>query len=209
VDDARDPGARLARLRTDAAAGDPPRGGAPLDQGRRLDHRRPPLFQRHGGAAAARARSGQEAPPSNEIFDQRNTAEEKEQVGLYRASLDALEQNEEATYLGSMADDVAVFTPGGTRNARGKADLRAYYHQMHAAIGQLDTTATDAWGVGPYAIVEYTIAGVQLGPLEGAPVQRDTAVRLHIVDVAEFRDRKIQRVWRYDNPAELFAQPRY
>jgi hypothetical protein len=166
---------------------------------------------RRGDAGASREDAGaaQEPPPSNDVFDQRNTADEKDQVALYRGSLDALEQNEEASYLGSMADDVAVFTPGGIRNAHGKADLRAYYHQMHAAIGQLDTTATDAWGVGPYAVVEYTITGVQLGPLEGAPVQRDTTVRLHIVDVAEFRDRKIQRVWRYDNPAELFAQPRY
>jgi hypothetical protein len=160
------------------------------------------------GASREDAGPSEEPSPSNETFDQQNTATEKDQIALYRGSLDALEQNEEPSYLGSMADDVAVFTPGGLRNARGKTDLRAYYHQMHAAIGQLDTTVTDAWGVGPYAVVEYTITGVQLGPLEGAPVQRDTTVRLHLVDVAEIRDRKIQRVWRYDNPAELYPHPR-
>jgi steroid delta-isomerase-like uncharacterized protein len=160
------------------------------------------------GAPRDNVGPGAEPPPSTEAFDQQNSGDEKDEVALYRSSLDALEQNDEARYLGSMADDVEIVVPGGVRHWRGKAELRGYYHAMHAAIGQLDTTATDSWGVGPYAVVEYTIAGVQLGPLEGAPAQRDKTVRLHVVDIAEVRGGKIQRVWRYDDPAELYPHPR-
>jgi uncharacterized protein (TIGR02246 family) len=164
--------------------------------------------RKDAGPARDDAGSAAEPPPAIGAFDQQNTDDEKDEVALYRGSLDALEQNDEARYLGSMADDVEIVVPGGTRHWHGKADLRAYFHAMHASIGQLDTTATDSWGVGPYAVVEYTVAGVQLGPLEGAPAQRDKAVRLHIVDIAEIRGGKIQRVWRYDDPAELYPHPR-
>jgi hypothetical protein len=34
---------------------------------------------------------------------------------------------------------------------------------------------------------------------------RDRVLGLHIVDVAELRDGRIARIWRYDNPQEIAA----
>jgi hypothetical protein len=60
-----------------------------------------------------------------------------------------------------------------------------------------------AWGVGKFAIVEYSVSGEQLGPIGWVPPKRDNVVRFEVVDVCEMRDGKIARVWRYDNPAEM------
>jgi hypothetical protein len=57
--------------------------------------------------------------------------------------------------------------------------------------------------VGPYAVVEYSIAGEQLGPIGWIPAQRDRVVRFELVDICEIHDGKITRVWRYDNPVEI------
>jgi len=68
------------------------------------------------------------------------------------------------------------------------------------AIGQLDTTVNNSWGVGQFAVVEYSITGEQLGPIAWIPAQRDRVVNLEIVDICEMTGGKIARVWRYDNP---------
>lgn len=140
-----------------------------------------------------------------QIFDQASSPDEKAGVALGHAALDALEGSSDAAYANTMADDVEIFTLARPQPSRGKADVVAYFKAMHKAIGQLDTTVTDAWGIGPFAVLEYTIAGEQLGPIGWIPAQRDKAIRLHVVDVIEVRAGKIQRVWRFDNPSEVLA----
>jgi hypothetical protein len=102
-----------------------------------------------------------------------------------------------------MSDDVEVYTLEHVTPAHGKAEAKAYYKGMHKAIGQLDTTIMGAWGVTRFAIVEYSIAGEQLGPIMWMPSQRDKVIRFELVDVCEIRDGKIARIWRYDNPIQI------
>jgi ketosteroid isomerase-like protein len=131
------------------------------------------------------------------------SADETRNVDLAKGALDALEGHNDNGYVGAMTDDVEVSTVERATPLRGKADARAYYKAMHKAIGQLDTTVMGAWGVGQYAIVEYSIAGEQLGPILWIPAQRDRVVRWELVDICEIRDGKIARIWRYDNPAQI------
>ena len=124
-----------------------------------------------------------------------------------KSALDALESNREAGYLAAMADDVEVDLLERVAPARGKADAKAYYLAMHKAVGQLDTTVISAWGVAPYVVVEYSVAGEQLGPLgwpvAWIPARRDNVVRYEVVDLCEIRDGQIARVWRYESPEEV------
>jgi ketosteroid isomerase-like protein len=145
------------------------------------------------------------ATGSPQVLEQTDAATDAENknVAVVKAALDALENNKEADYLAAMADDVEVDTLERLTPARGKADAKAYYKAMHKAIGQLDTTVVSAWGVGAYAIVEYSIDGEQLGPIMWLPAQRDKAIRFELVDICEIRDGKIARVWRYDNPIQI------
>jgi predicted ester cyclase len=127
--------------------------------------------------------------------------EENKNVELAKGALDALEANKEADYLGAMADDVEVDT--SERVAHGKAEAKAYFRAMRKAIGQLDTTVIASWGVSTYAVVEYSIAGEQLGPIMWIPAERDRVVRWELVDIYEIKNGKIAHVWRYDNPIQI------
>jgi ketosteroid isomerase-like protein len=157
----------------------------------------------HAGAG----RSDSTPPAAPLVVEQVGSADEKFNVALGRAALDALENNKLNDYEATMGDDVEIHTLERAQPRRGKAEVRAYFKAMHKAIGQLDTTVTDAWGIGPFAVLEYTIAGDQIGPIGWIAAQRDKAVRFHLVDVLEVTGGKIARIWRYDNPAEVVATP--
>jgi ketosteroid isomerase-like protein len=141
------------------------------------------------------------------VVEQTGSPDERTNVDLARAVLDALENDDLVAYENAVANDVEVFTLERAQPARGKEEARAYFKAMHKAIGQLDTTTINGWGFPGFAIVEYEIAGDQLGPLGWVPAQRDRVVRLHVVDVVEVRDAKIARVWRFENPAEILTSP--
>lgn len=145
-------------------------------------------------------------PP--QVFDQTqaSSANESAEVAVVKSALDALENNDAPGYVGAMADDVEVYTLDHATPARGKGDAKAYYGAMHRAVGQLDTTVTGAWGVAQFAVVEYSIAGEQIGPIQWVPTQRDKVIRLELVDICEIRDHHIARIWRYDNPSQIVTQ---
>jgi hypothetical protein len=144
-------------------------------------------------------------PP--QLFEQTGSADETADVGLARAALDGLEGNKEADYVALMSDDIEVQTLEHAAPAKGKAEARNYFRAMRKAIGQLDTTVVNAWGVAQFAIVEYTLAGEQLGPIGLIPAQRDKVVRFEVVDVCELASGRIARTWRYDNPVQILASP--
>ena len=138
-----------------------------------------------------------------QAVEQTGSPDELRNVATVRAELDALDANDEGAYLARMADGVEVSTPEGAEPARGKDDARAYFKAMHKAIAQLDTTIDSVWGFPGYAVVEYSIAGEQVGRVGWVPPGRDRVVRLDVVDVVEVRDGLVTRIWRYDNLEQL------
>jgi hypothetical protein len=138
-------------------------------------------------------------------FEQTHSADETSETPIARAPIAALEGTSEAAYLASFADDVQVDTPERATPLRGKEDLKAYFKATRKAIGQLDTTVDNAWPVAQFVVVEYTIAGDQLGPIAWIPVERERIMRMRVVDIVEIHDGKIAHVWRYDNPAEILT----
>ncbi len=164
--------------------------------------------------AAVRAELGvgperlRDLPPPRETagterVEQTGTTVETQNVAAVRAELDALENKDEAAYLSSMTDDVVIDTPEGGQATRTKAGAKAYYESMDHAIGQLDTTIGNIWGIGTFVVVEYSIAGLQLAPLGWVPVRRNHVVGLHVVDVSELRGDRVARIWRYDDLQEV------
>jgi ketosteroid isomerase-like protein len=140
-----------------------------------------------------------------QVVEATHSPDEARNVLVGRAALDALEKNDEAGYLATMTDDVVVETLERAQPMRGRDDERAYFKAIHRAIGQLDTTLDNAFGVTQYAVVEYFVAGEQLGALGWVPAQHDKVVRLQVVDVEELHDGKIAHVWRYDNPGQIMG----
>jgi hypothetical protein len=142
-----------------------------------------------------------------EVFDQTGSPSENIAVNVAHASLDALEANDEAAYVDNKTEDLEVRSLERAQPGRGRDEARAYFKMMRKAIGQLDTTVDNAWGIAQFAVEEYTIAGEQMAPLGWIPVKRDKVILMHVAQVNEVRDGKIARVWRYDNPSEILAMP--
>jgi hypothetical protein len=140
-----------------------------------------------------------------QVFEQTGSANEPNHLALVQSWLDALENAKESAYVGAVTDDVEVDTLERPQPARGKEAARAYYKAMHKAIGQLDTTVENGFGVAQFALVEYSIAGEQIGPIGWIPAQRDKVIRLELVDICEITGGKIARVWRYDNPTQIWS----
>lgn len=143
-----------------------------------------------------------------QVMDAAGSPEEKSNVAIVRANIDALENNDGGTaYVAAMADTVEVYSNCQQQQqpAGGKAEALKYFKMMHAAIKQLNTTASNVMGVGPFVVADYRIDGEQTGPVcwVTAPAGGSKVLRLEIADVVEVRSEKIQRVWRYDNLAEL------
>ena len=148
---------------------------------------------------------------AEQIFD-RGTAPaeldaEQKNVAAARKAVDDLETGgDPSSYAAAFTDDAEVTTLERIQPMRGKEEAKAFFKAVHRSISQLDTTTDNSWGVGSYAIVEYTIDGQQVGPIGWVQPHAGNVVRLHVVDIDEMRDGKIARVWRYDNPAEIVGQ---
>jgi ketosteroid isomerase-like protein len=124
-----------------------------------------------------------------------------------RATLDALESKTEAAYVSTMTDDVELTTLENAQPARGKGELKASFRALHKAIGDLDTSIDNIWAVGSFVAVEYHIVGEQRASLGWLPAQKDTLLKMFVVDVVELQDGKISHIWRYDNPSQILSAP--
>jgi ketosteroid isomerase-like protein len=140
-------------------------------------------------------------PP--QVFEQEGTPEEAASIALMRAMLQALEDNKESAYLSTMANDVEIFTLDRTQPVRGKDAVERLFRTLRRTIADLDTVVHNAWGVQQFAVVEYSIAGLQLAPLGRIPFVPNRLFSTRLVDVAEVRNGKITRIWRNDDSGAL------
>jgi len=138
-----------------------------------------------------------------QMLERAGSAQETANVGAFHAMLRALEDNQEAAFLASMTDDVSVFMLDAADPIRGKDEARSYFKNLRRAVRQVDTVVENAWGVGSFAIVEYSITGLQIAPLRRIPFAGGSGLHpLHtqFVDIAEIHGGKIARIWRYCDP---------
>jgi len=138
-----------------------------------------------------------------QVFEQAGVPEETANVALVRAMLKALEDNQESAFLSTLASDVEVFTLDRPEPVRGKDPMERLFKTMRKAIGDLDTVVQNAWGVQQFAVVEYSIAGLQLARLGRISFVPNRLFNARLVDIAEMRNGKIARIWRYDDSGSL------
>jgi ketosteroid isomerase-like protein len=147
------------------------------------------------------------AAPPLALLEQTGSRDEEHSVATVRASLDALENNDEAAYLATMTDDVEWVAAEALEPLRGKVVPRGYFRTMRKAVGGLDTQVDHTWAAGAFVAVEYRITGEQRGPLAAAAVRGNALLDLRVVDIAELHSGQISRLWRYENPAQLPLPP--
>ncbi len=147
------------------------------------------------------------APP--QVLERKGAPEEMANVATARRMIQSLEDGQEAAFLATMTDDVALETLDAADAVRGQEAERASFRALRRSVRQLDTVIQNAWGVGSFAIVEYEITGLQTAPLRRHNVAEGSSARaFHTqrVDVVEFRAGKIVRIRRYSDPL-AFAAP--
>lgn len=143
----------------------------------------------------------------HETIEQSNSPEETANLVPVHATLDALESGDENVFASNMTDDVEVTTLEASEPRKGKAEARNYFRALRKSIGNLDTSIDNIWAVGNYVVVEYHLVGEQRGPIAWVPTQKDTLIKMFIVDVMEIQTGKIARVWRYSNPSQIVSTP--
>jgi ketosteroid isomerase-like protein len=146
-------------------------------------------------------------PP--QVLERKGAPEEMANVATVRRMIQALEDGQEAVFLATMTDDLALETLDASAPIRGQEAALAYFRTLRRSVRQLDTVIQNAWGVGSFAIVEYEITGLQTASLRRHHVANDDGARtFHTqrVDVVEFRAGKIARIRRYSDPL-AFAAP--
>jgi ketosteroid isomerase-like protein len=137
------------------------------------------------------------------IKERQGTPEEAANVASVRVMLQALEDNQEATFVSKVADDLTVVTLDEPQPQQGKETARTFFKNIHRSVRQVDTVVLNEWGAGPFVIVEYSITGLQVAPLRRVALAGGGGLHpLHtqFVDVVEFRDGKVARIWRYADP---------
>jgi steroid delta-isomerase-like uncharacterized protein len=141
------------------------------------------------------------------VYEQTGSADEKTSVAGGRAAIDALESDDEAAYVDTKTDDTQYFSLEKAQPEVGKEAARAYFKAIRRQIAQLDTTIDNAWGVGNFSVLEYSIAGEQTAPIGWIPMHRNTVVHFDVAQVNEVRSGKVARIWRYDNPVQIVNDP--
>jgi len=167
-----------------------------------------PLVKAQLGAGPVELQTISLAPPSSgrpEVYEQSGAPAESVNVRVVRAMLQALEGNQEAAFLSTLADDVEVWLPARAEVARGKDAARSYFKTMRTSIGDLDTVVQNIWGLQDLVVIEYSIAGMQWRPFGHAPFQQGRLIDARVAEIAEVRDGTIERVWRYDDSGALAA----
>ena len=136
-------------------------------------------------------------PP--EVLEQEGTPEESANVALVRARIQAIEDNKLSAYLSTMAGDFEFLTLDNSQPVRGKDSAERVFRALRNSIGDLDTVVRNAWGVQQFAVLEYSVAGLQLAPLGRITFVPNRLFNSRVVDIFEIRNHKITRLWRYDD----------
>jgi ketosteroid isomerase-like protein/predicted ester cyclase len=150
------------------------------------------------------------SPAQGVVVEQMRSSDEAsdvEQVRAWLSQLSEMRGGNEAGYLGALTDDVEVSLPELADVQRGKDPQRAYYRAIRKAIGELDTSVDNIWGIKGWVIVEYSIVGAQEAAIGWIPLERDRLLRMTVVDVIEMRAGKIAKIRRYDNPLQVLTSP--
>jgi steroid delta-isomerase-like uncharacterized protein len=87
----------------------------------------------------------------------------------------------------------------------GKKDAKTFFAGITKGLPDAKFSVQNAWGVGDYAIVEYTLNGTHKGALMGMPAT-GRKVSVHAVDVMRIKDGKVAKAQTYSNGLELMTQ---
>ncbi len=157
------------------------------------------------GAAKAKPREIPPVPEKPEMIVSKGGPEEQKALESAQALHGALQRKSEAAFLGALADDIQYEGVLFLETVKGKAEAKKFFGGVTRAFPDLKLTNANSWGIGSYAIVEYSMSGTHKAALGALPASKKK-IDVHLVDVYEMKDGKAVRAWTYQNSVELMTQ---
>lgn len=143
-------------------------------------------------------------PETTDVFKSKPEADAKSEAAA-KTALSAMEKKNPADLDAVTQDDIEYEGLITKSTVKGRADLKKTFGAFYKAFPDAKMTPSLVLGVGDFAVVEYLMAGTQQGPI-GSIKATKKPVSLHAVDIMQFKDGKVSRVWTFRNSAELMQQ---
>ena len=143
-------------------------------------------------------------PETTDVQQSKPEADAKSEA-LAKGALAAFEKKNPADLDAVTQEDVEYQGLLTSSSVKGRADLKKTFGTFFKAFPDAKMEPALVLGVSDYAIVEYQLKGTQQGAL-GPIKATKKPVSLHAVDIMQFKDGKVSRVWTFRNSAELMQQ---
>jgi ketosteroid isomerase-like protein len=135
----------------------------------------------------------------------KGTPDEDKNVDVVKAMYTAFGAKKDADFLALSTDDVTWDDSMMPTQSKGKAEAKSGFKMLTTAFPDIAMTATNAWGIGDYAIVEGTLTGTQKGALGKIAATRKP-VTLHYIDIVQIKDGKMVHGTQYADSMEMMGQ---
>lgn len=143
-------------------------------------------------------------PEATDVYKSKPESDAKSEAAA-KAALAAFDKKNPADLDALTQEDIEYHGLITSNTVKGRADLKKTFGAFYKAFPDAKMTPTLVAGVGEYAVVEYEMTGTQQGPI-GTIKATKKPVKLHAVDIMQFKDGKVSRVWTFRNSAELMQQ---
>ena len=104
-----------------------------------------------------------------------------------------------------LADDVSTTDYTQDKDLKGKKAFEAMIHGYLAAIPDMKIKGSGTFGDGKFVVQEFEYTGTQKGAL-GPIKPTNKPVDMHQLEIDEFKDGKIVKIWSWGNNMELLSE---
>jgi uncharacterized protein (TIGR02246 family) len=144
-------------------------------------------------------------PQSTETIVPTGSADEAKNIDVVKTAFGALEKKDEKAFTGMLDENVEIDGFVHLDTVKGKAEGAKFMKTLTTAFPDMKIDVKNAWPIGDYAVVEYTISATHKGPL-GDVKATNRKVSFSAVDVIKVKGGKIARAWTYSSGIELMTQ---
>jgi steroid delta-isomerase-like uncharacterized protein len=135
----------------------------------------------------------------------KGTPEEAKNLDVAKAVTASFESKKDADFLAALTDASEWDDMIQAHTMKGKADAKKFFKELTTAFPDVKMAQNNAWGVGDFAIVEFTMTGTNKGAFFGMPATKKP-ISERALDIIQVKDGKAVKGWTYMNGADLMTQ---
>jgi predicted ester cyclase len=130
---------------------------------------------------------------------------EKANLAFWKQGLEAINAHKAKDLVAMFADDAVESDQAEPADTKGKKDLQKGTEMFFKAFPDMKIEETEVWAAGDYVVFIGTAKGTNTGPL-GKMKKTGKAVEMPFAEVAEIKDGKIAKLWRFRNGVDMARQ---